>query len=103
MNIDFTADLQAMFSDFGEDVELRWTDQDGDHEVIFRGHLTQPTRTIDFSGVSVVSEDWTLDFPTSAANLKENDVITVGGQRYAVRSVESTDLGIVTQAKLRKL
>lgn len=103
MQVDFTADLDVMFSDFGEEIEKRWTDGDGDHVLIFMGHLLEPTRTVEFAGVQVTSNEWTLQFKTSAVTLTEGDRLTAKGQMFAVNAVSSEDIGVISTAKLRKV
>ena len=111
MEFDFTADVEVMLNGIGSATCVkRFTDSDGDEqEIVFSGILLQPTRTIDFSGVNVVSNDWTLDYGNSV-ELKENDVISITSAplrlidaRFAVRTMQSSDIGILAQAKLRKL
>jgi hypothetical protein len=98
-------DTKPFLNDWGVPVERSVTSADGSEETqSTKGIFSEPTRTLDFSGVSVISNDLTLEYPTDGLpGLKEQDRILVAGRAYAVRELSSVDDGVFSVAKLRKL
>lgn len=98
-------DTKPFVNDWGTVIEKVQTAEDGTEETVTtKGIFSEPTRTIPFSGVEVISNDFTLQYPASELDLKANDRILVAGVDYAVRSEpESSDDGVFATVKLRKV
>src|SRR5678815_751413 len=68
----------------------------------FIGIFNTPGTLVEFSGMSVVSEDYSLIYGTRDVSLLEGNVVAIDGEVYKVREKMPLDDAVFSQVRLRK-